>query len=312
MYNREYEYVIAIAREGNLSKAAVSLGVSQPALTRFLQREEADIGTKLFQKVGGQMVLTYAGECYVSHIQEILSLQTKMLTTIQDISKEEKGRLRIGVPAIRRPYTIFSVIPLFREKYPSIDITMNENGSNQLEEMLDDLKLDVIAVNIVKQKDNFIYHKVADEEFVLAVPASSSLLELAQVTEGRKYPVIHPEQLKSESFILLNSSHRIRQFADRLFTTQKIDYKTSMVARSLESALEAVSVNLGVTFTPEIPLKYVRNSQNIRYLSLDMTGNNYEFDLVLRKGTYVTPSMQDFIDIFTQNYTKEMQGYYHE
>lgn len=312
MYNREYEYVMAIAREGNLSKAAVSLGVSQPALTRFLQREEADVGTKLFQKVGGKMALTYAGECYISHVQEILALQTRMMTTIQDISKEEKGRLRIGVPAIRRPYTIFAVIPRFRQKYPSIDITMNENGSNQLEEMLANLELDVIAVNVVKQKDNFVYHKIADEEFVLAVPAASPLLEQAQVQEGHKYPVIHPDQLRSESFILLNTAHRIRQFADRLFTTQKIDYKTSMVARSLESALEAVSVNLGITFTPEIPLKYVRNSQNIRYLSLDVPNNHYEFDLVFRKGTYLTPSMQDFIDIFTENYTQEMQGYYNE
>ena len=48
---REYEYVSAIAREGTLSGAAVQLGISQPALTRFLQKEEGELGTALFQRI---------------------------------------------------------------------------------------------------------------------------------------------------------------------------------------------------------------------------------------------------------------------
>ena len=48
MYDRDYEYIMAIAQTGTLSRAAVSLGISQPALTRFLQKEEQTINTKLF------------------------------------------------------------------------------------------------------------------------------------------------------------------------------------------------------------------------------------------------------------------------
>ena len=42
MYDREYEYIMAIAQTGTLSRAAVSLGISQPALTRFLAEGRAD------------------------------------------------------------------------------------------------------------------------------------------------------------------------------------------------------------------------------------------------------------------------------
>ena len=78
MLNREYEYVSAIAREGTLSGAAVQLGVSQPALTRFLQREEGELGTALFQRIDNRMVLTYAGECYLEHIKQIFAIQAHM------------------------------------------------------------------------------------------------------------------------------------------------------------------------------------------------------------------------------------------
>lgn len=308
MYNREYEYVMAIAKTGTLSKAAITLGVSQPALTRFLQKEEAELNTKLFQKTGNRMTLTYAGECYVEHVREILAIQQEMLSNIQDIACSEKGRIRVGVPSIRRPYTIFSVIPEFRKKYPSIDISLNENGSDMLEQMLDELELDVITVNVVRHKDNFTYQKVADEEFVLAVPSSSPLLDIAVDTPGCKYPALKPEQLKNENFIVLAPQHRIRQIMDKVLGTHRIDYKTSMLARTLESALEAVSVNLGITFTPEIPLRYVRNSQEIRYLSLDAPGLRYEFDLVFRKGSYISPALTEFSRLFQENYQLDASG----
>ena len=75
MYDRDYEYIMAIAQTGTLSRAAVSLGISQPALTRFLQKEEQTINTKLFQKTSGRLTLTYAGECYINYIKKILSIQ---------------------------------------------------------------------------------------------------------------------------------------------------------------------------------------------------------------------------------------------
>ena len=91
---REYEYVSAIAREGTLSGAAVQLGISQPALTRFLQKEEGELGTALFQRIDNRMVLTYAGECYLEHIKQIFAIQAHMRAALDDITRMDRGRLR--------------------------------------------------------------------------------------------------------------------------------------------------------------------------------------------------------------------------
>ncbi|MCR5826187.1 MAG: LysR family transcriptional regulator [Oscillospiraceae bacterium] len=305
MLNREYEYVAAIAQEGTLSGAAVRLGVSQPALSRFLKKEETELGTALFQRIDNRMVLTYAGECYLDYVEQIHALQKRMLTTIADIAKSDLGRLRVGITGIRRPFTIFSVIPQFKKKYPSVDLTLSECASDDLERMLAELELDCIAVNVTKQREEFEYIPIAQEEYVLAVYKDDPLVEKARRVKGFRYPAVRPEDLADASFIMLSRHHRIRQFADSVLEGHRISYHLAMTSRTLDSALEAVSNNLGATFTPEVQLAYIRGSKNIRYLSINTPGVGYQFCLVYRKGAYLQPCARDFMEMFRRAFHEQ-------
>ncbi len=308
MLNREYEYVAAIAQEGTLSGAAVRLGISQPALTRFLQKEETELGTVLFQRINNRMTLTYAGECYLDYIEQIFGLQRRMMATLRDIAKSDLGRLRVGIPGIRRSFTIFSVIPQFKKKYPSVDLTLSECASDDLERMLEELTLDCIAVNVAKRKDEFEYIPIAQEEYVLAVHKDDPLLSQAERIGGCKYPAVKPEQLAGASFIMLSRHHRIRQFADSILDGHKVPYHVSMTSRNLDSALEAVANDLGATFTPEVQLSYIRGSKNIRYLSVNTPGTAYQFCLAYRKGAYLQPCVRDFMDMFQAAFYQQDPG----
>lgn len=305
---REYEYVSAIAREGTLSGAAVQLGISQPALTRFLQKEEGELGTALFQRIDNRMVLTYAGECYLEHIKQIFAIQAHMRAALDDITRMDRGRLRVGITGIRRPFTIFSVIPQFKKKYPSIDLTLNEFASDKLEEMLEGLELDCIAVNVTKKRDCFEYLPVAREEYVLAVHKDHPLVQAAEHSDRFKYPVVRPGQLEGCSFVMLGKAHRIRQFADSILDGNRIGHSISMQSRTLDGALEAVANDLGCTFTPEIMLSYIRGARNIRCLSLDTPGTGYEFSLLYRKGAYLPPSTQDFLEMFRSAFRSQREN----
>ena len=75
---KDLSYVLAIARYQNITKAANSLYVTQPTLTKFLQNLETELGQKLFRKLGHRFVLTYAGERYVAKATEILNLKKEM------------------------------------------------------------------------------------------------------------------------------------------------------------------------------------------------------------------------------------------
>ena len=62
---RDYEYIIAIAEQGSITRAATQLFITQPALTKFLKRTEDSLGLKLFNRNGNQFLLTEAGRRYV-------------------------------------------------------------------------------------------------------------------------------------------------------------------------------------------------------------------------------------------------------
>ncbi len=298
MYDREYEYVSAIARVGTLSGAAVELGVSQPALTHFLKREEKELGTSIFQRIDNRLVLTYAGECYMENVQKILEIQGRMRTTIQDIARVNQGRLRVGVPSIRRPFTVFSVIPQFKKRYPAIDLSLVEQSSNVLEEMLENLELDCIAVNVNRRKDAFEYIPIMKERYVLAVHKDSPLLAAAVPTQEYPYPLLHTNQLDGQEFLMLGRENRIRQFSETLLDGNRVNYRATMHFRTLEGALEAVASGLGCTFTPEIMPQYVRGGENIRFLCVEAPKTEYDFCLIYRRGAYLPPSTQDFLKMF--------------
>ena len=72
MYKRQdYTYVQAIARCGNISKAAESLYISQPSLSKFLQKLEEQVGTPLFERINKRMIPTYAGEQFLETGEQI-------------------------------------------------------------------------------------------------------------------------------------------------------------------------------------------------------------------------------------------------
>ena len=72
---RDFEYITAIAQYGSISKASEALFLSQPTLSKFLQRVEKELGLPLFHRVGKRFILTSAGEIYVARSRSILELE---------------------------------------------------------------------------------------------------------------------------------------------------------------------------------------------------------------------------------------------
>ncbi len=75
---KDLSYVLALAEHQNVTKAANSLYLTQPTLTKFLQNLEKNLEQKLFRKVGNKFLLTYAGERYVEHAKEMLRLKKRI------------------------------------------------------------------------------------------------------------------------------------------------------------------------------------------------------------------------------------------
>ena len=93
MQLRECEYVLAIAQEGNMSKAAQRLYVSQPTLSKMLAKLEENIGMPLFERQSTGMVPTAAGTVYIEGARRMLELNSQWEQEINAASRNAQAMI---------------------------------------------------------------------------------------------------------------------------------------------------------------------------------------------------------------------------
>ena len=125
---QKFEYFLAIARHQNLTKAAQELYISQPTLTKFLQKLEAELGGRLFRRNGHTYNLTFLGRRYLEYAQKALALNQDWEKELQDMRSSYKGELNIAFPPLRSASIIPQILPEFHRIHPGVHINLYEQS----------------------------------------------------------------------------------------------------------------------------------------------------------------------------------------
>ena len=165
-------YIIAIAAAGNLSAASRQLGVSQPALSKYLRELEKKTGIKLFFRRQRQYLPTPAGRAYIQTANRILELRQHMKASIAALDQSHMERLRIGASSNQGIATLAKLYPDFDRRYPRIELDIREGYGRQLQELLCAGQLDGVIITHNDPLDSRLQAlPIFSEELVLAVPA---------------------------------------------------------------------------------------------------------------------------------------------
>lgn len=124
----DYQAFLAVARDGQLSRAARHMGVDATTIGRRLRRLEARLGQILFEQTREGQVLTEAGEALISHVETMADAASNIATPDQDPSGPT-GTLRIGVSEGFGAWFLAPRLPRFAEKYPRLTIDLVSSGS---------------------------------------------------------------------------------------------------------------------------------------------------------------------------------------
>ncbi|MGI6002457.1 MAG: LysR family transcriptional regulator [Lachnospiraceae bacterium] len=140
---REIRYIVEIAKQQSISKAANNLFVTQPALSKMLKKTEADLGLRLFYRDGSTMQPSEACQILVQYGEEIIKAFDQMEAGLYDYKNFKTGTLRLGIPAGMATFDFPGIISRFREQYPHITLNIYESGARSLENMIISGNLDV-------------------------------------------------------------------------------------------------------------------------------------------------------------------------
>ena len=158
-------YFWAVARDGNLTRTAHRLHVSQSALSIQIRKLEEQIGHALFERSGKQLLLTEAGRIALEHADVIFATGAELLGTLQEKPGERRLALRVGALAtLSRNFQISFLRPLLGRD--DVEIIIRSGATGDLLQGLASHQLDVVLVNAPPSRDaatHWIAHPIAEQ-----------------------------------------------------------------------------------------------------------------------------------------------------
>ena len=130
---KDIEYTFAIAKYRHITKAAESLYITQPTLSTYIKNMERRLGVELFKRKGNKIDLTYEGEIFIDNGLKILGQRDELLNKISESISSERGKLKLSIPILRGSYLIPLILPLFHDKFPNVEVVLNEGFSSEIE-----------------------------------------------------------------------------------------------------------------------------------------------------------------------------------
>jgi DNA-binding transcriptional LysR family regulator len=143
---RDLEYVLAVHMHGGIGRAAEVLGLTQPALSKAIQRVEALIGLPLFERTATGMTATHAGSLFIGRARRIQLEYEDVLKEMQGLKTGEQGVLRIGYsPSIPAGLIVAACRQIIKER-PVARLRISRKFGRDLIEMLREGSLDLAIV----------------------------------------------------------------------------------------------------------------------------------------------------------------------
>ena len=239
---RQLRYFVALADAGNFHRAAAELNMSQPPLTVAIRKLETDLGVQLFDRGTRGVALTASGEAALDAARATLAQASRFRDAVREGALGERGRLRVGFVGSATFDLLPRIIPVFRKRYPAVELALEEATSVEIARRLASGALDVGLVRLPLLEIAAVDTRVVDrDELHVAV------LETSRFARSDRVAL---EDLAREAFVLqarVSVLHAITLMAchDAGFVPQ-----VAQEAAQLSAVLSLVRSGLGVALVP--------------------------------------------------------------
>jgi len=275
---RHLDYFVAVAEQLSFSRAAENRLVSQPALSQQIRQLEQELGVPLFDRIGKRVTLTEAGRALLPHARQILSAVAAAQNEVRELGRLVRGKTSLGAPPTVSIHRLPTLLTRFERKYPGLEVTLREAGTETLVRLIQDGLLDLAIVATDLLPPEVEATPLLEETYVLAVSVKHAL---------SKHSAVALAELADEAFILFPEGYKLREVTLRACLQAGFKPKVALDGGSMQSALEFVAAGLGVALVPEMALEDVKKIHTLKIADQDL---RRALGLVWRKGHYLSPA----------------------
>lgn len=290
---RQLRYFLAIANEGQVTRAAQVLNMAQPPLSQQLKALEDELGVILFERSGRRMLLTQAGELLRSRATSIIHLVSETAEEMKELHHGISGVLHIGSARSCSSF-LPARIQQYKLTYPSMKFRLWEGDPNGLSHRIEKRELDLGLIRLPLETDLdpglFQIEELKEEPFVAILPPAWDVDPLK--ADIRLF------DLRDRPFILLRNEKSTGTQNIILNACQQLGFTPNVVCEcaSISTILSMVKEGLGVTLLHESAAKALASPQHLKYLT--DTPVRTKVGLIYLKERILPRSVQLFMKTF--------------
>lgn len=258
----QYRIFYAVAKAGNISRAAKELYISQPAISKSINKLEDSLNTVLFTRNSRGVQLTDEGQVLFEHTRDAFEELAKGEQELKRIREFNMGHIRIGVSNTLCRFIMVKYLKGFIEQYPHIKITIESQPTTQTLSMLEQQRIDIGLVVEQKPSRNMNFIPVMDIEDIFV--ATPSYLENLRLREGAGTDVF-----QSGNLMLLDKNNITRHYIDDYMACNEIIANNLLEVTTMDLLIEFARIGLGIGCVIKEFVKEDLDSGRLVQLKLD-------------------------------------------
>ncbi len=252
MLAHAYEYVCAIAEFRNMSRAAEALFITQPALTKYINRLEKELKVQLFDRSASPIALTAAGHRFIKSARQILAIENKLLSELNLDQTELRGIVTLGLNGEFSSVVLPYILSSLKHRYPNIDLKLVEGDNQFLVNELEKERIDLAIMSLSGPVYGIKEELLHEEPVILAVPIDNPIVQ--QFDLSINSPVMpyymEPSMIRDEKFVICSPTTGIGKLTRSLFEQYDIEPEIVMELKKNEAVLRMASIGVGMAFVP--------------------------------------------------------------
>ncbi len=275
------------SKKGNLSQAGRVLNITQPAVTKAIQRLQNFYDIKLLNRFGKKLVLTDAGQTLYEIAEKIFDLEAQAEEGIREFKKLRMGHIRIHASESFGAYYLPSIINPLSKEHPSVRISVSIFPTENVIENVANLKNDVGFGSYPATHEKVVSREILEDKLVFVAAPNHLLANKKRLTVM---------DLAGQSMIVHEKGSVPSEAIGQFIRKNKIDIQIPMELSSNRAIIKAVAEGLGIALVSRNVAREEISTGNIVVLPFPGPPLMRSFYLIHHKDKYISEVLKRLID----------------
>ena len=291
---RQLRYLVALAEERNFTRAAAREHIAQPALSQQIRRLEEEVGLALVERTTRHVAITDAGEMLVGRARRILGEVDAARSELQGMRGVQTGHVSVGAMHTMGPVDISLALAIFHQRHPAVELTVREQSSEELAEMLrvDELDLAFLSVTERIESHGLGLHQLVSEELVVILPRGHRLGQRRRLGMA---------ELADEQFISYREGSRLRELLISAGHYAGFEPRVKLESNESQRIRRLVERDMGVAILPRSDAE--GPGAEVAVASLTDPSLTRDITLAWRDGRRHAPAAAEFLELARDTFT---------